>query len=118
MRKAIWISLFLLAVSAGAADLTGKWIGTADSNKGHVELSLQLRQAGAGLSGTLGTGQGQDAAITSGKVDGAVVTFDVQDDQGTLWHARLTAAGEGMSGEATGQQDGQTVRWRVVLKRA
>ena len=73
------IALFscLLAVSAFAADVTGKWSAEVQGRGGQTRtVNMNLKAAGTALTGTVGGPQG-DTEITNGKVDGDTVSFTV-----------------------------------------
>lgn len=58
--------LALLAASALAADVAGKWTGTQQGREGRtMEITLNLKAEGAALSGTMGSQMGE-TAITDG----------------------------------------------------
>ncbi|MBK5290560.1 MAG: hypothetical protein JJE04_02565 [Acidobacteriia bacterium] len=66
----------LLAVSALAGDVTGKWKGTVETPNGSRETVLNLKAEGAKLTGTV-SGRAGDTAIQDSKVDGDNVSFSV-----------------------------------------
>ena len=67
----------LLAVSAFAADVTGKWTAEVQGRGGQTRtMNMNLKADGATLTGTVGGPQG-DTEITNGKVDGDNVSFTV-----------------------------------------
>jgi hypothetical protein len=80
--------LIALAVSpaAQATDVSGTWKGAFDLNGNSIPLSLNLKVAGADVTGTVeGLPSGQ-AEIHEGKIDGDNVTFWINSDyQGTTY---------------------------------
>jgi hypothetical protein len=67
----------LMAVSAFAADVSGKWTGEMPGRGGQARpVTLTLKADGGSLSGTMGGGQ-NEAPISDGKVDGDNVSFKV-----------------------------------------
>lgn len=75
--------LFLLAASAFAADVDGKWTGTIHTDMGDFPVALTLKADGATLTGTT-TGPDGDVMIKDGKIDGANISFNVTLDFGGM----------------------------------
>ena len=76
--------LCLLAVSAFAADVDGKWTGTLAGPMGDIPIGFTLKADGAKLTGTTMGPDGADVAIKDGKVDGANISFSVTFDFGGM----------------------------------
>jgi hypothetical protein len=66
-----------LAAVVFAADATGKWSFETQGRNGPATQTLNLKQDGASLTGTLAGGRGGEAQISDGKVDGNNVSFSV-----------------------------------------
>jgi len=66
----------LLAVSALAGDVTGKWKATMATPNGSRETVMNLKADGAKLTGTV-SGRGGDTEITDGKSEGDTISFAV-----------------------------------------
>lgn len=66
----------LLAVSAFAADVTGKWVGKMETPNGTRDSVLNLKQDGEKLTGTM-PGRNGEAAISDGSIKGDDVAFTV-----------------------------------------
>ena len=64
----------LAAVTAFAADLTGKWKGTVETPRGTQEITFDLHADGAALTGKVATPRGE-SEITDGKIDGDNLSF-------------------------------------------
>lgn len=64
-----------ITFAASAADVTGKWSGEITTQRGPQTINIELKQAGAALSGAVTGGRGGDIAISDGKVDGDTITF-------------------------------------------
>src|SRR5687768_14605276 len=64
---------------AKKADATGTWTWTAQGRNGGEarEITLKLKQEGEKVTGTMSGRQGNDTAITNGKIAGDEVSFDV-----------------------------------------
>jgi len=81
----------LVALSAAAADVSGKWSGsyTFESGDGGA-CFMVLKQNGADISGTAGPGEDQQWAIQNGKIEGSKVTLEVKSpDDGTVYKLEL-----------------------------
>ena len=75
----------LVAAPAGIAiadtNMTGKWTGSfnmMDENGGtrNRPPSLMLKQTGSEITGTVGPDEGEQHAITKGKIDGDKITLN------------------------------------------
>lgn len=112
----------LCAFSLCAADLTGRWTGTAEvtdpSGKTKREsIYLQLRQSGEQVTGQIGSIGAQEFDISHGKIEGDRVTFVVQPDGADPWSFRLSLSADSLAGDSTATNTGKEVRGRVALKR-
>ena len=67
----------LLAVNAFAADVAGKWKGTAESANGTLERTFTFKVDGTTLTGETESQMLGKSAITDGKVDGDIITFSI-----------------------------------------
>lgn len=76
LRKLALALLFvsLGAVTALAADVTGKWSGTVTTPRGDQQITFNFKADGAALTGTVSTMRG-DVDITDGKIDGDKISF-------------------------------------------
>jgi hypothetical protein len=100
--------LFVLAVTLAAADASGKWTGPA----GEYKVTLELKQEGEKVTGTLGETGGTPFAIENGKAQGNLITFEVNPDE--RYQFKLELKGEQLKGTVvTG--DGLTIE--IDLKR-
>ena len=66
-----------LALVVYAADASGKWSFETRGRNGAMTQTLNLKQDGSNLSGTLAGGRGGEVEISDGKVDGNNVSFTV-----------------------------------------
>jgi hypothetical protein len=66
----------LLAVSAFAADVTGKWTGKMETPNGTRDSVINLKQDGETLTGTM-PGRNGEAKISDGTIKGDDVAFSV-----------------------------------------
>jgi len=76
------VVLFLMSVSAFAADVDGKWTGTAAAPGGEVAVTFNFKADGAKLTGSTVAPDGNTIQIKDGKIDGATITFTVTFDFG------------------------------------
>ena len=78
MKKTIAV-VMLLAVTAMAADLTGKWSGTfkVDGGDHTVPQLFILKQQGKTLTGSGGPNPGEQYPIERGRIEGSDVRFEV-----------------------------------------
>ncbi|OGT85403.1 MAG: hypothetical protein A3G96_03430 [Gammaproteobacteria bacterium RIFCSPLOWO2_12_FULL_52_10] len=63
-----------LPVSGHAADITGAWTATFDTQIGQQNYTYDFKVDGTTLTGTIKSGNG-DATVENGKIEGATVTF-------------------------------------------
>jgi hypothetical protein len=78
------IILALLATSAFAADVDGKWSGSMTTPGGDVNVGFTFKADGAALTGTTTGPDGMDVKITDGKLDGNNLSFTVNLDFGGM----------------------------------
>jgi len=90
--------LFILAVSAFAADVDGKWTGTMATPMGDVPVGFTFKADGATLTGSTSGPDGGEVKIAGGKVDGSKISFSVTFDFGgmpfTMNYAGVVSANE------------------------
>jgi hypothetical protein len=110
--------LCLAAMTAMAADVTGKWSGTI-SPEGHDPSNAYLivKQSGATLTGSAGPDEGQQWPLTNGKIEGNKITGDVTSPDGVVYKVELTVDGDRMTGRATAIRDGETMKAKLELSR-
>lgn len=69
------VFVLLAAVTAFAADVTGKWVAQIPGRGGQTrELTINLKADGNNLTGSVTTPRG-DLPISEGKVDGDTIAF-------------------------------------------
>src|SRR5580700_1001426 len=78
------LGFLLLAVSALAADVDGKWNGTISTPNGDFPQAFTFKADGATLGGAMAGPDGKDIAIKDGKVDGSNISFTVTIDFGGM----------------------------------
>lgn len=70
--------LFLLLVPAAmAADISGRWKGTAETPNGTIERTFNFKVEGDKLTGETESQMLGKSTITDGKVEGNTVTFTI-----------------------------------------
>jgi hypothetical protein len=66
-----------LTIVSYAADASGKWTFETRGRNGPMTQTLNLKQDGNSLTGTLMGGRGGEVQISDGKVDGDNISFTV-----------------------------------------
>ena len=78
------ILVLVMAVSAVAADVTGKWVAEQQGPDGQARTTtFTFKAAGATLTGTVSGRQG-DTEISEGKVNGDEISFVVVRKMGEM----------------------------------
>lgn len=71
--------MLLMAMSAMAADVSGKWTAQVPGRGGQMrDMTFELKASGDTLTGTISGGQGQPVEISNGKISGEEVSFTVK----------------------------------------
>lgn len=113
------ITLLLLgAVSAMAADLTGKWSGSfkAEAADHSILQLIILKQQGKTLSGSAGPDASEQYPLENGRVDGNKATFEVTTGEWRFAY-NLTADNDSLSGDLKLESTTQTRDAKVTLTR-
>jgi len=80
-RTAIFMfALLALASVASAADATGKWKGTLETDDGSRELTFTLKADGGKLTGIVAGLLDRPLDVNEGKVEGSTIAFSVITD--------------------------------------
>jgi hypothetical protein len=109
------LGLLLLAVSAFAADIDGKWSGTISTPNGDFPQNFTFKADGAVLSGSLEFMPGMAVPISEGKVDGNNISFTVTLDFGMPF--KLTYTGVVSGNELKVKGDAAGMPFEFVLKK-
>ncbi|HVT91682.1 MAG TPA: hypothetical protein VHD76_02475 [Bryobacteraceae bacterium] len=125
MRKLICSFLFaaLAVATAGAADLSGKWSGsfdiTAPNGETHPDTAfMQLKEDHGQVTGTAGPSAEKQWAVRKGKLEGAKLTFEVTNEDGSILVFNLAFDGEEIQGDCSGTNDeGEKMSAKLHLKR-
>jgi len=119
-----WIlPITLLALTASAANLAGKWSGIIeiDDSGGKIEtpVELYLEQKAGALSGKIGRSNNPESVeIRNAKVDGDKLTFDTSSTEASASMTfTLTIQGERMQGEMRGVAQGNEIVAKVSFSR-
>ncbi len=75
--KGLLLLLALFAAAASAADVSGTWKGTADTQYGTVERTFVFKQDGNKLTGETTSNMFGKSVIEDGKVDGDNISFTI-----------------------------------------
>ena len=111
-------ALFLmLAASAFAADVDGKWTGSVSTPNGDFPVSFSFMADGTTLNGSMAGPDGGDIAIKDGMIDGANISFWLSLDFGgnTL---KLTYKGVVASDQIKISGDAAGMPFEFVVKKA
>ena len=108
-------ALLLLAGSAFAADVDGKWAGSMSTPMGDIAVAFTLKADGATLTGSTTGVDGMPVPIKDGKIDGANISFSVTFDFGgmpftLMYKGVVTADSIEFSGDAGGMPFKLTVK--------
>jgi len=76
MKRVAGLAL-LLAMSLWAADISGKWKGTAEGPNGAIERTFTFKVDGTKLTGETESQMMGKATITDGKIDGDNISFTI-----------------------------------------
>ena len=77
MKIAAILLTVMLAASAFAADIAGKWTATTEGPNGSMTIVFDFKVDGQNLSGTAASDMGE-MKITEGTIDGDKITFTVE----------------------------------------
>lgn len=106
------------AITALAADVTGKWSGTFTPDGGEPQPAYMiLKQSGTTLSGSGGPDENQQWPIENGKVDGNKMTGSVKDPDGNIYTVDLVLDGDHLKGVVTMSHDGQAMKAKMDVAR-
>jgi hypothetical protein len=74
----IAVAVAVIAGSAIAADVSGKWTGSLAMGDNQITLSYDFKQDGEKLTGTVTGPQGNPLTLNDGKVEGDKLSFTLQ----------------------------------------
>lgn len=122
MKTFVCLCIVLLAaLTASAADISGKWSGsfTMTGSGGETQVGtafVVFQQKGTELTGSGGPDESSQWPILKGKVEGNRITFEVQSD-GPLYKVDVMLVGDHIKGDVMVVQDGQTSKGHVDVTR-
>lgn len=110
-------ALALAGLPLAAADLSGKWTGTAGTSERSENVLLILRVNGSYVAGSLGPNEDRRFPIEQGKLAGNKVTFQLTGPNDAIFKFELTWDGDTLKGPCTRSLDGHTENGSIDLKR-
>jgi len=112
--------VFLLAASAMAGDLTGKWSGTfkVDGGDHTIPQVFILKQQGKTLTGSGGPSAGEQYPIENGKIDGDEVRFEITTGEWKFAYDLKQTAPDGLKGDLKLQSVNDSRNAKVSLTRS
>src|SRR5215813_10893413 len=100
LRFVLVIALFA-AIPLSAADFSGRWAGTLETNGSRVPIYLTLNEQDGKIAGSVATGvNAKHAAIENAQFQNGELSFEVHDNANRLTRFRLTQTGGVLGGEA------------------
>jgi hypothetical protein len=77
------LGLILVAASAFAADIDGKWVGEiAGMDGNNMKVGYTFKADGANLTGSTSGPDGKEVPIKEGKINGNNISFSISFDMG------------------------------------
>ena len=118
MRRTLAL-LILLAVSAMAGDLTGKWSGNFNVSGGDhsVPQLFILNQQGKKLTGSGGPNEGEQYPIENGRIDGDEVRFELTSGEWKFTYDLKQSVPDGLKGDLKLQSVNDSRTAKVLLVR-
>lgn len=110
-------ALLLLACSAFAADVDGKWTGSVSTPNGDFPVSFSFMADGNKLNGTMAGPDGSDIMIKDGTIDGANISFWLSLDFGGN-SMKLTYKGVVSSDQIKISGEAEGMPFEFVVKKA
>ena len=101
-----------------AADLSGRWTGTATSPNGNETVLMILKVTGSEVSGSAGPSEDRQFPIDNGRLEGDKFTFQLTGPNGGVFHFELTLDGDTLKGSGSRTLNGETQSGTLDLKRA
>jgi len=109
----------LLAVSAIAGDVTGKWSGTfrVDGGDHTVPQLFILKQQGTALTGSGGPNVGEQYPIENGRIDADEIKFEITTGEWKFAYDLKQVGPDALNGELKLQTVGDSRNAKVSLTR-
>lgn len=120
MKTLICTFLFaVFAMTALAADVTGKWTGSfSPEGQDASNAIVFLKQSGTSVTGSAGPDEGTQWPLSDGKLVGNKLTGTVSSPDGMVFKLDLTLTGDRISGDVAMTHDGQTMKGKIDVTRA
>jgi hypothetical protein len=121
--KALFFSLLLaaIAMTAAAADLTGKWSGTfttqGPDGPRDSEAFMIVKQTGTQITGSAGPNEAEQWPIKNAKLTGNTLTGEAANPAGPVYKFTLVLTGDRLKGDVDATNGGQTVKAKLDLGR-
>jgi hypothetical protein len=115
--KRLLAFIFLAAVAAHAADVSGNWKATAQGPNGAMERTFMFKVEGSKLTGKTVSSFLGESVIEDGKVEGDTVTFTIKarfgdNDMKLDYKGKLSADGKQL--KLTVDARGNTIEWTAT----
>jgi hypothetical protein len=108
-----------LAITAMAADVSGKWTGTfTPEGQDAGQAFMILKQSGTTLTGSAGPDENQQWPISTGKVEGNKISGQVTSPDGAIYKFVLTLEGDHIKGNVEANANGQSIKGMLDVTRA
>jgi opacity protein-like surface antigen len=108
-----------LAMTAMAADVSGKWSGTfTPEGQDAGNAYMVLKQSGTTLTGSAGPDENQQWPISGGKVEGNKLSGQVTSPDGATYKFSLMLEGEHIKGNVEANAGGQSIKGLLDVTRA
>jgi hypothetical protein len=108
-----------LAMTAMAADVSGKWSGTFTPEGQDASAAFMvLKVSGTTLTGSAGPDENQQWPISGGRVEGNKLSGQVTSPDGATYKFTLMVEGEHIKGPVEANAAGQTIKGQLDVTRA
>jgi TonB family protein len=102
MLRALLVMTLLAATYLSAADISGRWAGTIETNGSRVPIYLALNEENGRIVGSVSTGVNtKPVAIENAGLHDSEVAFEIRANANQPVRFRLTLTGGVLGGEAT-----------------
>jgi len=122
MKTFLCLCIFLVAaMTASAADITGKWSGSfvlqAPDGEHADNAFVIIQQKGTELTGSGGPDESRQWPMQNGKIEGDKITFEVTAD-GPVYKIEAKLEGDHIKGNVTAKTpEGETLTAKMDLTR-
>jgi hypothetical protein len=120
--KTLFATFLFCALTLSAADVTGAWSGTLEMINPNGEnktrpLVMTLKQTGDEVTGTIGPRDDDQLPVLKGKVNGSKLMFEVDAHNDGIIKFVLNTTDDAITGEASGEHEGEPRKAKVDLKK-